>query len=230
MHREGKPVRAVLLDLDGTLLDTAPDLIACANQLLREQGLAEKRPGSYGHSPSLGSAGLLQRAFHLPPGHPDMAPLHARFLRLYRQQISDRTRPFPGMLGVLDTLEARGIAWAVATNKPKDLSEPVLAAFDLLERADALLCGDQVQRPKPHPEMLLELCAMLGVTPAEAVMVGDAKRDITAGHAAGMRTLGCLFGYLCAEDRPTRWGADGLLQEPLDLLRWLEHVERREAA
>lgn len=230
MQADTGPVRAVLLDLDGTLLDTAPDLIACANQLLREQGLAEKLPGSYGHSPSLGSAGLLQRAFHLPPGHPDMAPLHDRFLDLYRQQLSIRTRPYPGMVEVLDALDARGIAWAVATNKPLALSEPVLAAFDLLQRTDALLCGDQVQRPKPHPEMLLHLCATLGVPPAEAVMVGDAKRDIAAGHAAGMRTLGCLFGYLCAEDRPTRWGADALLQEPLDLLRWLDQVERREAA
>ncbi len=230
MRSDTGPVRAVLLDLDGTLLDTARDLIACANQMLREHGLAERPPGSYGHSPSLGSAGLLQRAFHLPPGHPDMAPLNERFLSLYREQISTRTRPYPGMLEVLDALEARGIAWAVATNKPLALSAPALSAFDLLERADGMLCGDQVQRPKPHPDMLLQLCTMLDVAPAQAVMVGDAKRDIIAGHAAGMRTLGCLFGYLCAEDRPTRWGADALLQEPLDLLRWLDHMERREAA
>lgn len=229
MRAEGGIVRAVLLDLDGTLLDTARDLIACANHLRRERGLPEKPAGSYGHSPSLGSAGLLQRAFHLPPDHPDMAPLHQRFLALYRAQISDRTRLYPGMPEVLDGLEQRGIVWAVATNKPQALSEPVLAAFDLLERG-RLLCGDQVTRAKPHPEMLLQLCRQLDVPPREAVMVGDAQRDIAAGHAAGTHTLACLFGYLCAEDQPARWGADALLREPLDLLRWLDNMQQREAA
>lgn len=216
------PLRAVLFDLDGTLLDTAPDLIDTANQLLQEQGLEALPEGSYGPVVSHGSAAMIQRAFNIGLDDPRMAALRSRFLDLYREHVSRRTSPFCGILDLLDSIEHRGLRWGVVTNKPTWLSNPLLRDLGLASRAACIVCGDTVPQRKPHPAPVIHACELLDVAPPEAVLVGDAMRDIVAGKAAGTSTLVALFGYICAEDEPTRWGADGLLSHPLELLRWLD--------
>lgn len=216
------PLRAVLFDLDGTLLDTAPDLIRTANQLLLESGLDALPEGSFGPVVSHGSAAMIQRAFNIVPDDERMPGLRHRFLEIYHQHVSDRTTPFTGIPDLLDAIEQRGLRWGVVTNKPAWLSNPLLRDLGLAERLSCLVCGDTVAHRKPHPAPVTHACELLDVAPAEAVLVGDAMRDVVAGKAAGTSTLVALFGYICAEDEPTRWGADGLLSHPLELLRWLD--------
>ncbi|MEX0731936.1 MAG: phosphoglycolate phosphatase [Aquisalimonadaceae bacterium] len=216
------PLRAVLFDLDGTLLDTAPDLIHTANQLLEEHGQLALPEGSFGPVVSHGSAAMIQRGFHIAHDDPRMEALRSRYLDLYHQQVSRLTSPFTGILELLDAIEHRGLRWGVVTNKPAWLSNPLLRDLGLAERASCIVCGDTVAHRKPHPAPVTHACELLDVAPAEAVLVGDAMRDVTAGQAAGTSTLVALFGYICAEDEPTRWGANGLLGHPLELLRWLD--------
>ncbi len=226
----GPLLRAVLFDLDGTLLDTAPDLIESAQLLLEENGRKRLDTGHFAPVVSHGSAAILARAFNISPEHDDMEPLRRRFLDLYREQVSQRTRPFPGMLATLETLEARGILWGVVTNKPAWLTNPLLRDLHLAGRSRCVVCGDTLPQRKPHPAPVLRACELIGVPPEHTVLVGDAMRDVEAGQRAGTRTLGALFGYICAEDEPWRWGADAFLNTPADLPLWLDAMERRHGA
>jgi phosphoglycolate phosphatase len=213
-------VRGVLLDLDGTLLDTAPDMAAAINRVRVEEGVAPLEFAAIRPHVSHGAAALVKLGF------PDadeqrFASLRQRFLDSYAAQIANDTRLFPGFDTVLDTLEARGLPWGVVTNKQASLTGPLLAELKLAERADCVVCGDTVAQRKPHPAPLLHAAALLGLDPQDCVYVGDAERDVQAGRAAGMRTLIALFGYLGAHDRPGEWHADGFIREPIDLVRWL---------
>jgi len=219
-----RPLEAVLFDLDGTLLDTAPDLIDCANELLLEHGRTPLSAGYFGTIASHGSAAIVRRGFNLEPDDPAMAELGKRYLALYLSRISRLTLPYPGMAETLEALEQRGVLWGVVTNKPASLTEPLMQALGLSPRAACIVSGDTTAHSKPHPAPVLHACELMGVAPARTAMVGDAMRDIVAGQAAGCLTLAALFGYICAEDEPARWGADGLLGHPLELLRWLGTV------
>jgi phosphoglycolate phosphatase len=142
-------------------------------------------------------------------------------LDYYQAHIADETRLFPGMEKVLEYIEARGLSWGVVTNKPGWLTEPLLEALDLQRRAASVVCGDTLNECKPHPAPLLHACKLIGTAPGQCLYVGDAERDITAGHNAGMTTLVALFGYLMDSDRPEDWGANALIQQPADILAWL---------
>ena len=212
---------AVLFDLDGTLVDTAPDLARALNAVLEEEGhpplpLATVRPFV-----SHGARALVRRGFGLERSDPAFERLRLRLLALYRDSIARETALFPGMEAVLETLEGRSIPWGVVTNKPAWLTDPLLAALGLDRRAACAVSGDTASNSKPHPEPLLYACRAARVPPTRCVYVGDAERDVEAGRAAGLRTLVALFGYLGPEDRPEGWGADGLLEHPSDLLEWL---------
>jgi phosphoglycolate phosphatase len=212
---------AVLFDADGTLLDTAPDLARALNRLLAEAGrgplpLAEIRPHV-----SHGARALVRLGFGLERGEPDFEPRRLRLLELYREDLSTQTRLFPGMQGVLEALEDRGLPWGVVTNKPAWLTDPLMEALGLAQRAACVVSGDTTTNSKPHPEPMLHACRLVGVTPGRCLYVGDAPRDVAAGRAAGLHTLVALFGYIGRDERPETWGADGLIERPLDLLEWL---------
>lgn len=218
----GPGLEAVLFDLDGTLLDTAPDLIHAANALRVEQGLSALADHAYGPVVSHGSAAMIERGFNLSADDPRMQPLRQRFLDLYRASVSRASRPFDGMLELLDQIEQRGLRWGIVTNKPGWLTEPLLEDLGLARRAACLVSGDTLPCRKPDPAPVRHACELLGLHPSRVVILGDAMRDVDAGQRAGTATLVALFGYICAEDRPADWGADGLISHPLDLLTWLD--------
>ncbi|PWG63481.1 HAD family hydrolase [Spiribacter halobius] len=213
--------RAVLLDLDGTLFDTAPDLISSLNALRREEDLPPLAAAQLASAVSHGSAPMIRRGFDLAPDDPRFEPLRQRFLALYRERLSCETQPFDGMEELLHTLERGGVPWGIVTNKPGWLTEPLVAALGYGERPHCVVSGDDLRRRKPDPYQVLEGCRRLGLPPRECVFVGDAERDVEAGRRAGTLTLVALFGYLSAEDRVTRWGADGLIGHPQEIERWL---------
>jgi len=216
-----RKIQTVLFDLDGTLLDTAADLANALNAVLR----LNKQPAlpfeQIRPVVSHGGQALIELGFKLCPDHPEFAPLKNQLLDYYQSHIADRTTLFPGMSEVLDTIEQRGMNWGVVTNKPAWLTEPLMDALDLTRRASTIVSGDTVDERKPHPAPLLYACKIVGSKPDACLYIGDAERDITAGHKAGMFTLVAVFGYLMAEDEPENWGATALIQQPSDILKWL---------
>ncbi len=214
----------VLFDLDGTLLDTAPDLTAALLRLSEERDLPKPRYEQVRPAVSHGSPGMLKAAFGLHPDDPLYLEINPRFLELYRDAIAVKTALFPGMAEVLAHLEAAAIPWGVVTNKPGWLTEPLLQALGLWSRAGCVVSGDTLSTRKPDPEPLLYACAQVGAAPAQSLYVGDAERDVQAGKRAGMITLVAGFGYLGDADRPREWAADGFLEQPGDLLAWLERI------
>lgn len=221
MPIESNPPACVLFDLDGTLLNTAPDLAAALNRLRRECGEPELPPDAIQPTISQGSPGMLRLGFGLTANDPRYAELNQRFLELYREFIAVETTLFLGMDEVLAYLEANAIRWGVVTNKPGWLTEPLMKALDLWSRAACVVSGDTLSTRKPDPEPLLYACKQIGAAPCCSLYVGDAERDIQAGKQAGMITLVAGFGYLGDEDTPECWGADGFLESPSDLLAWL---------
>ncbi len=213
--------KAVLFDLDGTLVDTAPDLGFALNALLQEHqrptlDYARIRPVA-----SHGSAGLLKLGFGITSVHPAFKSMQERFLQLYADNISRESVLFPGMQTVLDGLTDAGIRWGIVTNKPAFLTEPLAAALGLTETAACLISGDTTAHSKPHPDPLLKACELLALTPADCIYVGDAERDVQASHAANMRCVVAKYGYLGEEDQPQNWHADCLINHPHEILEWI---------
>jgi phosphoglycolate phosphatase len=216
-------IQAVLFDLDGTLLDTASDLVSAANAALGEMGYAPLPLPVLRPHVSAGAGAILLAGLTRHAGDParldDLLPV---MLQAYRDNIARHTRLFEGMDAVLDALEARGLPWGVVTNKPAWLTDPLLEALDLHTRAACVVSGDTVAEKKPHPLPMLEAARRVNRDAAACVYVGDAGRDMEAGRRAGMRTVGALYGYLHESDDPNEWGADAFLDDPRDLLPWLE--------
>ena len=217
-------IRTVLFDLDGTLLDTAPDLAAALNTVLQEQHREPLPYATIRPVVSHGGMALIQLGFRLHPSDPAFEPLRQRLLEVYRDKLSDLTQPFPGMEALLETLEARGLNWGVVTNKPAWLTEPLLQDLGLFERAACVVSGDTLSERKPHPAPMLHACTQAGSEPGQCVYIGDAQRDIEAGNNAGMHTLVALFGYIQEADEPHTWGASDTLREPGELLPWLDRI------
>ncbi len=212
----------MLFDLDGTLLDTAPDLAAALNATLQLNG-RDALPFEYIRPVvSHGGRALIELGFGIDSQHPDFEPLRKQLLDLYQANLAVHTTLFPGMAQVLDELEQRDIRWGVVTNKPGWLTDPLMDALQLTPRAACVVSGDTLPERKPHPAPLLHACRLAGCQPQQAVYVGDAERDIEAGRNAGMRTLAALFGYLMEHDRPENWGADALIEQPADILEYLD--------
>lgn len=216
-------IETVFFDLDGTLLDTAPDLAFALNQVRTEQGLEALPFERIRPVVSHGSVGLLLLGFGLTPEDGDQfETLRQRLLAIYRQNLAVHTRLFPGMAKVLETIEARSLRWGVITNKPAWLTDPLLEQLDLAGRAACVVSGDSTPRRKPDPQPMLHACQLALCSAEGCVYVGDAQRDIEAGRNAGMKTLVALFGYIGADEHPETWGADGMLREPAELLHWLD--------
>jgi len=217
----GGRIDGVLLDLDGTLVDTAPDLARALNAILREEGrdplsFADIRPFV-----SNGASGLLRLGFGAELEASELDRLRTRFLDVYAAALCHDTRLFPGFAAVLEELERTGRRWGVVTNKPAYLTGPLLETLGLDRRAACAVSGDTLPRRKPHPMQLLHAARALGVEPAACVYVGDAERDIQAGLAAGMQTLIATYGYIESGAEPGTWGAHGRIDEPAGLLDWL---------
>lgn len=218
-------IRTILFDLDGTLLDTAPDLAFALNETLREFGQAPLPYETIRPVVSHGGIALIKLGFGLRPGDEGYQARREFLLDTYRRNIARATRPFAGMDELLDTLERQGLNWGVVTNKPAWLTEPLLQELGLFERAAVVVSGDTLNERKPHPAPMLLACERAGSQAHECLYVGDAKRDIEAGHNAGMATLVALFGYIGDEDDPHNWGADALVESPREILDWIDaHV------
>jgi phosphoglycolate phosphatase len=211
--------RAALFDLDGTLLDTAPDIAHALNRLLAEERREPLPFASIRPQVSHGSVATVRAGFP-DAREPEFERLRLRFLDLYRERVAVETQPFAGCEHTLQRLEAAHIPWGIVTNKPGWLTDPLLAAMRLDVRAGCVLSGDSLDQRKPHPRPLRVAAALLGHAPRDCVFVGDARRDVDAARAAGMCALGAAFGYLGAEDSPDEWLADGWLDHPTDLLAW----------
>lgn len=214
-------LHTVLFDLDGTLLDTAPDLAHALNRVREEEGepplpFARIRPVV-----SHGSTGLLRLGFGLAPGGARFERLRRRLLEIYQGHLAVDTRLFPGMEEVLGGIEALGLRWGVVTNKPGWLTEPLLAHLDLLPRMACVVSGDSIAQRKPDPAPMLHACTLAGCDAGGCVYVGDAERDIQAGRSAGMRTVVAAFGYIEPGHDPRTWGADAIVDTPAELLGWI---------
>jgi 2-phosphoglycolate phosphatase len=211
---------ALLLDLDGTLLDTAPDMGGALNRLRVEEGLAPLPFASIRPVVSHGAARLVRLGF--PQASADeFERLRLRFLELYSLHLAEHTQLFPGLAPVLEELERRGLPWGVVTNKPGWLTDPLMATLGLDRRAGCVVSGDTVAERKPHPLPLLHAAVVVGAEPARCLYVGDAERDIQAGRAAGMATVVAAYGYLSTDDDPSQWQATGIVDEPSQLLDWI---------
>jgi phosphoglycolate phosphatase len=221
-----QPIRTILFDLDGTFADTAPDLAEALNLLLEEQGRARLPFAAIRPQVSHGSPGLLKLGFGLTAADADYAALRERLLAIYAANLVRLTRPFPGIVTLLETLMQRDMTWGIVTNKPAFLTEPLLAQLSLPSRPVCIVSGDSTERRKPHPDPMLLACAQAGRQPPECVYVGDAERDVQAGRAAGMQTLVALFGYIDEHETPQHWGADALVRTASEILDWIDRNER----
>jgi 2-phosphoglycolate phosphatase len=216
-----RSIKTVLFDLDGTLADTAPDLAYALNQVLIEQGRAPLLYETIRPVVSNGGVALTRLGFGLDSEHPDFPPLYQRLLEIYRANIARETTLFPGMAELLESIEQNGMNWGVVTNKPAWLTDPLMDALGLTERAACIVSGDTCTNRKPHPQSILHGCQLAGSAAPDCVYIGDAQRDIEAGNRAGMRTIVALFGYIADNDQPQDWGADALHHTPADIQKWL---------
>jgi len=221
MSKNSSSIRTVLFDLDGTLADTAPDL-AYALNLLRKQHDMDALPlETIRPAASHGSIALLKVGFQLDPGDEGFEALRKEYLALYEANITTHTTLFPGMGEILAEIEGRSMNWGVVTNKPGWLTEPLLEGLGVRQRAVCVISGDSLPERKPHPAPLLYACNLAGSEAAECIYIGDAERDIVAGHRAGMTCLIAMFGYLSEQDQPDSWPADGRIHHPREILDWL---------
>jgi N-acetyl-D-muramate 6-phosphate phosphatase len=214
-------VAAVLFDLDGTLVDSAPDLAGTANDMLAARGrplVAYDRLRPHAGS---GARGMLGVAFDVAPGDAAYVGLRDEFHDHYATRMLRQTQAFDAVAAVLQALDARGLPWGIVTNKALRFAEPMVQALGLHCGA-ALVAGDSTPHTKPHPAPLLEAARRLGLPAPNCVYVGDDRRDMLAGRAAGMGVLAAAWGYLGIEHAPIAWDADHVLSHPADLLQWLE--------
>ena len=221
----GTWVRAVLFDLDGTLLDTAPDMAAALNALLAEENRAALPYEEVRPFVSHGSSRLVRLGF--PEVGPDrLTDLQKRYLDIYGGALSAHTQLFAGMDEVLARLHESGIPCGIVTNKPAALTNPLLEQLGLTSRFACVVSGDSVSERKPHPMPMLHAARLAGVAPIDCLYLGDAERDIRAAHAASMKALVATYGYLEPDEDWQAWGGDGFIRESADLLTWIERSAR----
>ena len=206
-----RAIRAVLFDLDGTLIDSAPDLAGAANRLRAEHGLPPLPYEALRPMVGAGARGMLGVAFGVAPGEPRFEALREAFLALYQRDMLRETRVFDGVERLLQWLEGAGLPWGIVTNKHERFALPVVAGLGLRERAACLVAGDTTPHAKPHPGPLLEAARRAGVPPEACVYVGDDLRDVQAGRAAGMATLDNSWGYMGQGESIADWGADDII-------------------
>jgi phosphoglycolate phosphatase len=215
-------IRAVLFDLDGTLVDSAPDLGSAADRMRLARGMPSLPLEDYRPHAGSGAKGMLGVAFGMSPEHGDYETLREEFYCRYEACLTEQTRAFSGVAEMLEALLQRGLRWGVVTNKAQRFSMPLTGAMPLFASAATIISGDTTPHTKPHPAPLLEAARRLNLPPTDCVYVGDDARDILAGHAAGMLTVAARYGYLGPGADVARWGADAEVNSPLEVLKLLD--------
>jgi N-acetyl-D-muramate 6-phosphate phosphatase len=212
---------AIFFDLDGTLIDSAPDLGAAADKMRTARGLPSLPLAHYRPMAGAGARGMLKLGFGMSPDHPDFAAMREEFFRNYEANLTARTYAFDGVDAMLRSLESQGIVWGIVTNKSQRFTIPLAAQMAVLKGAAAVVSGDTTPYAKPHPAPVLEAAHLAGIDPVRCWYVGDDKRDIDAGRAAGMFTVAAAWGYL-GEHGIASWGADVVHHRVDELLQLLE--------
>ncbi len=212
------PYKGVFFDLDGTLADTAPDLVAAANQLLIARNLPPKQYEVLRPCASAGARGLIGGAFGINADHPDFIPLRDEFFANYEKALLVNSMLFEGVDHLLDQLDSANLPWGIVTNKSERFTHPLTELMGLRQRAASTVSGDTTPHSKPHPEPILHAARVANIDPNQSVYVGDDIRDIVAGKAAGMKTIAAAYGYCGCEEPPEAWGADYLVRHPRELL------------
>ncbi len=212
---------AVLFDLDGTLIDSAPDLGAAADKMRTDRGLPSLDYALYRPMAGAGARGMLGVAFNMEPEHPEFNVMREEFFVNYEQCMTQRTYAFDGVPELINQLTQSRLAWGVVTNKSQRFTNPLTQSMPLFASAGTIISGDTTPHSKPHPAPLLEAARQLGVAPGECVYVGDDERDVVAGLAAGMHTVAANYGYLGNKADTQAWGAHLQINSPLELLHLL---------
>jgi len=206
-------VNTILFDLDGTLIDTAPDLAYALNALLLENGIDEKPYEQIKPLVALGGKALIKFGFDCDESHPEFTNRHLRILEIYTKNIDKFSKPFDGIDMLFDVIKNRNMFWGIVTNKPENLTHLLLEKLSL--NPDVVVCGDTLEYNKPHPAPLLYACAQLGVSPQSCLFVGDDKNDIVAGKNASIKTIAVTYGYGKVEQD---WNYDYLIKKPSEIL------------
>ena len=215
-----RTTQAVLFDLDGTLADTAPDLAYALNCMRVSRQLPLLPVATTRAYTSMGARGLLGVGLDVTPEHPDYAAMRDEFLAHYEANLCRETQLFPGMAELLNELERRGLKWGIVTNKAERYTHPLLKLLGVDHRAACVIGGDTTGKTKPDPAPLFAATNRMGIAPRHCIYVGDDRRDVQAGRAAGMKTIVVKFGYLHGND-PETWDADALIDTPGELLQHL---------
>ena len=213
------PYHGVFFDLDGTLADTAPDLVAATNQLLSARNLPLKPYEQLRPCASAGARGLIGGAFGIDTKHPDFIPLRDEFFANYEKALFVHSKLFEGMEHLLNQLESAQLPWGIVTNKSERFTNPLIELMGLSQRSISTVSGDTTPYSKPHPEPILHAARIANLDPNKSIYVGDDIRDIIAGKAAGMKTVAAAYGYCGCEEPPEAWGADFIIQTPQELFQ-----------
>lgn len=216
-------IRAVLFDLDGTLLDTVHDLVYTLNHLRTEEKMSELAIEEIRSIASLGSKGMIKYAFGIEETDLRFKPLREKFFALYENHVARSTQFFPQMETVLTHLETHQIPWGIVTNKLTRHTSALLKALRLDHRPACTICGDSLSTFKPNPEPILHACNLLNIAPQHCLYVGDAATDVIASKAAGTISLVATYGYIGPDENPLDWQADGYIQNPIQIIDWLNH-------
>ena len=220
-----KNIEAVLFDLDGTLIDSAPDLGAAADKMRTDRGLASLPLVDYRPMAGAGARGMLGVAFGIAPGHADFEALKEEFFVNYETCLTESTYAFDGVSELIAQLNEAGLKWGVVTNKSERFALPLTRAMALFSTAQTIVGGDTTPHAKPHPAPLLEAARQIGVAPERCAYVGDDERDIIAGRAAGMPTVAAAYGYLGITADTGHWNADATIANPTELLSLLQLLQ-----
>ncbi|MEO6320018.1 MAG: HAD-IA family hydrolase [Polaromonas sp.] len=215
-------IDAVLFDLDGTLIDSAPDLGAAADKMRTDRGLESLPASAYRPMAGAGARGMIAVAFGLKPGDAGFDGLKEEFFSNYEVRLVDQTYVFEGVDELISRICQGGLKWGVVTNKSARFTVPLTQAMPLFNTAQTIISGDTMPHAKPHPAPLLEAARQLELAPERCIYVGDDERDIVAGRAAGMHTIAAAYGYLGAVANTVGWKADFTIAEPSDLLKLLK--------
>jgi 2-phosphoglycolate phosphatase len=214
-------IETVLFDLDGTLLDTAPDMAHALNTLRQQHGMPNLELDIIRPLVGYGSKALLKLGFNVDENHRDYLILLEEFFNAYQNCLAKSTALFPGMPAVLQHLEEKNIPWGIVTNKPARFTMNLLDALDLTRRSACIVCGDTLTNRKPHPEPILYACKLLKCAPENALYVGDTATDVVASKAAGSHSLVALYGYISAGEDPYEWQADGYIETAGEIIHWV---------
>jgi len=216
-----KSIDAVLFDLDGTLLDTAPDFVFALNNLLSDKGKPTKEASEIRPAVSKGSAGLIELGFSIDQKHQSFEPLRNELLDLYSSNLTRFTRPFLGIEDVLEQLADKNIAWGIVTNKPAWLTLPLLEHMKLNPPPGIVVAGDTLTKSKPHPEPIFHALEKLNVQSSHCLFIGDSEFDAQAGKKAGVTTIIAEYGYISNKNDARSWEADIYIEDPMDILRYV---------